>query len=313
MGNVAKGSLISMLVGVASKATRRKALRARHARPVQPNHRVELNYASDLLAVVKHCRRSGDDVAAGLRVHWDEVVPTRDGLPAKDGPPPPLGAPLPVPSLDLLLEQAARHFGNIEAVAERLAKLAAQRALGAVDEALAASILRSVGVDIGPYLSHDKEIGRAVHAATRANVELIKSIPPQYLDGIRETVEKAFAAGERFESVAKRIAHIGDVTESRAKFIARDQASKMNSAFNEVRQTAIGIVRYTWSTSHDERVRRSHAALDGTTQEWKLPPVVDGEAVNPGEAINCRCVAIPVIDLSEHIDGPGESEERQAA
>lgn len=309
---MAKGSLISMLVGVASKAIRRKALRARRARPVPPNHRVELNYLADLLTVVKHCRRSGDDVAAGLRVHWDEVVPTRDGLPAKDGPPPPPGAPLSVPSLDVLLEQAARHFGNIESVADRLAKLAAQRALGAVDEALAESIKKAIGVDIAPYLSHDKEIGRAVSAAAKANVELIKTIPPQYLEGIRETVEKAFAAGERFESVAKRIAHVGDVTEERAKIIARDQASKMNAAFNRVRQTSIGIEKYSWSGALDKRERPSHRALEGTVHRWDSPPEVDGERANPGEPILCRCIAAPVIDLGELTDG-GETEERQAA
>lgn len=304
-----------MLVGVASAATRRKAHRARRARPVRANHRVELNYLADILLVVKHCRRAGDDIAAGLRVHWDEVVPTGDRKTTLDAPPPPpLAESLPVPSLNVLLEQAARHFGNIEAVADRIARLAAQRALGAADEELAASILRSVGVDISPYLSHDKEIGRAVHAATKANVDLITSIPSQYLDGVRATVEKAFGAGERFESVAKRIAHIGEVTESRAKLIARDQASKMNAAFNEVRQTSIGISHYEWSTSHDERVRRSHAALDGTKQEWAKPPVVDGEAANPGQPVRCRCVAIPVIDLGEQADG-GEAgtEERQAA
>lgn len=299
-----------MLVGIASKATRRKAHRARRARAVRPNHRVELNYLADLLVLVEHCRRAGADVAAGLRVHWDEVVPTGDRLPARDAPPP--GAPLPVPSLNVLLEQAARHFGNIDAVAERLAKLAAQRALGAVDEALAASISKAIGVDIGPYLKHDKEIGRAVHAATKANVELIKSIPPQYLDGIRETVEKAFAAGERFESVAKRIAHVGDVTETRAKVIARDQASKMNAAFNRVRQTSIGIEKYRWSGALDQRERPSHRAMEGTEHRWDSPPEVDGERANPGEPVMCRCVGEPVIDLGEQTDG-GETEERQAA
>lgn len=302
-------SLISMLVRAAPLAIRRKAHRARRARPVRPNHRVELNYLADLLVVVEHCRRAGADVAAGLRVHWDEVVPTRDSLPGRDAPPPPpLDAP--VPSLDVLLEQAARRFGNIEAVADRLAKLAAQRALGAVDQDLAASILRAVGVDIAGHLPRDKEIGRAVHAATQANIDLIKSIPSQYLEGVRSTVEKAFAAGERFESVAKRIVHVGDVTVSRAKVIARDQASKMNAAFNEVRQTYVGITKYTWSTSNDERVRASHRALNGTTQEWAKPPLYG--SLHPGEDILCRCLAVPVIDLADHTDG-GETEERQAA
>lgn len=279
-----------------------------------PNHRVELNYLADLLVVVEACRRAGAEVEAGLKVHWAEFVPATDARKVGDAPPPPPGAPAEAPGLDVLLEQAARRFGNIEAVADRLAKLAAQRALGAVDEALAESILKAIGVDISSYLAPDSEIRAALTEAIEANVALIKSIPAQYLGSIRETVEKAFAAGERFESVAERIAHIGDVTESRAKLIARDQISKQTAAFNEVRQTSVGITHYVWSTSHDERVRASHSALNGFTFAWKNPPQVDGEAANPGEPVNCRCVGLPVIDLREQA-GPGETapEERQAA
>lgn len=298
-------SLIAALVASAPESIRRKAARARRMRPVRPNHRAELNYLADLLVVVEQCRRAGEEVAAGLAVHWDELVPAADARRGRDSV-----APVP-PGLDVLLQQAARRFGGIELVAQRLAKLAAQRTLGTVDEALAENILRAVGVDISSYLAPDTEIGAALKAATSANVDLIKSIPSQFLDGVRETVEKAFAAGERFESVAKRIAHVGDVTESRAKLIARDQVSKMNASFNEVRQTSVGITRYVWSTSHDERVRPSHARLNGETFAWKDPPEVDGERVHPGEAVNCRCVGLPVIDLAEQApEGEGE---RQAA
>jgi SPP1 gp7 family putative phage head morphogenesis protein len=321
--------LIQSLVRSAPESIRRKAHRARRARAVVPNHRVELNYLADLLLIVEACRRAGAEVEAGLRVHWDEFVPL--GIDARaldiletyllnvliprsvvDAPPPPPGAPSEAPGLDVLLEQAARRFGNIDAVAERLAKLAAQRALGAVDEALAESLQKAVGVDISSYLGPDSDIRAALADAVEANVVLIKSIPTQYLDDIRATVSKAFARGERFESVAKLIAHVGDVTESRAALIARDQISKMNASFNEVRQASVGITHYVWSTSRDERVRPSHRALNGETFAWAKPPEVDGEHVNPGEAINCRCVALPVIDMGEQTGG-GETEERQAA
>jgi len=310
-GDVAQ-SLIAALVAAAPESIRRKAKRARRARPVRPNHRAELNYLGDLLAIVEQCRRAGEDVAAGLRVHWDESLPAADRKRAADAPPPPPGAPLPdAPGLNVLLEQAARRFGNIEGVADRLAKLAAARTLGAVDETLAENILRAVGVDISSYLAVDTEIGAALAEAVRDNVALIKSIPSQYLDGIRDTVNKAFAAGERFESVAKRIEHVGDVTVTRAKVIARDQTAKLTSRFNEIRQTSVGITRYVWSTSHDERVRPSHAALNGETFAWKNPPAVDGEAVHPGMAILCRCVSLPVVDLDE--DTGGGEQEREAA
>lgn len=291
-------------------------------RPVVANHRVELNYLADLMVVVEACRRAGEEVGAGLKVHWDESSPATDARRrGADAPPPPPGAPLPdAPSLNVLLEQAARRFGNIDAVAERLANLAAQRALGAVDEALAENILKAVGVDISSYVGPNaaptpedlRKIRAAMAEAVESNVALIKSIPEQYLASIRETVNRAFVAGERFESVAERIQHVGDVTETRARTIARDQVSKMNASFNEARQVSVGITHYTWSTSHDERVRPSHAELNGKDFAWKDPPEVEGERVHPGEAILCRCVAIPVLNVAEE-PGGGEAEERQAA
>jgi uncharacterized protein with gpF-like domain len=53
-------------------------------------------------------------------------------------------------------------------------------------------------------------------------------------------------------------------------------------------------------------VRESHADMEGQMCDWDDPPEVDGEKVHPGEAINCRCVAIPVVDM-EAIDIAAES------
>lgn len=80
---------------------------------------------------------------------------------------------------------------------------------------------------------------------------------------------------------------------SRAKLIARDQTSKMNGAFNQARQTSLGIDRYVWQTSGDERVREEHQANDGQVFSWNDPPATG----HPGEDINCRCVAVPYFDL----------------
>lgn len=81
--------------------------------------------------------------------------------------------------------------------------------------------------------------------------------------------------------------------ENRARLIARDQVSKANSSLNMVRQQQAGLKEYVWSTSGDERVRPSHRANDGKTFKWKNPP---SETGNPGDDIQCRCVAIGVIE-----------------
>ena len=85
-------------------------------------------------------------------------------------------------------------------------------------------------------------------------------------------------------------------TKRRAALIARDQVTSLNAELTRIRQQQVGIEQYTWSTVKDERVRKSHRALEGTTQRWDKPPIVDGEPAHPGQPINCRCQAIPDVD-----------------
>lgn len=306
---MARGLLYTLLT-IHPRSIRAKAARARRIRPVRPSRATELRYLFALRQVVEQCRRAGDDIAAGMRAHWPLPGAT-DALPAQDAPPPPPGAPAPAPGLNTLLEHAARRFGGIEHQAETMAKLAAQRVLGDVDEKLAENILRVVGVDISSYLGPDHEIAVALREAVNANVALIKSIPAEYLEKVGAAVNKSWASGQRWESLQAEIQRIGQVTERRAALIARDQVSKMNASFNEVRQTSVGIKEYDWSTVPDERRRPSHAAMQGTRQRWDAPPLVDGEHVHPGEAIRCRCAAIPRIDFSEL--APEGEQQREAA
>lgn len=252
-------------------------------RAVRPSLKAQVWYRGRLLAIVGLLRKAGDDIAAGLRPYWPAVHDER------------------APGLGALLEAAAARFGNIGAVADRLAALAVRVNLGEVDDRLKASIKASIGVDIGPVLTDHGPISAAMRDATKANAELITSIPAQYLDRVRDAVSEAFASGKRWESIVEEIRHVGDVTESRAKLIARDQTSKLNSDFNRVRQTGLGIERYTWSGALDLRERPSHRAMEGSVQRWDAAPDVDGERVHPGQAIQCRCIAAPLIDL----DGAG--------
>ena len=92
--------------------------------------------------------------------------------------------------------------------------------------------------------------------------------------------------------MVQQIKDIGKTTEKRAIFIARDQSSKLNAALTQARHEDVGITKYTWSTSGDERVRESHAEKDGQVFEYANPPADTG---HPGHDFNCRCVQIPYL------------------
>ena len=101
----------------------------------------------------------------------------------------------------------------------------------------------------------------------------------------------------------------GDVSESRASLIAVDQTLKLNSALTEDRHKSVGIDRYEWSTSGDERVREMHAELDGHQFSYDDPPVTneEGDTNNPGFDYRCRCLAIGLLSDEENaaIDDDG--------
>lgn len=139
----------------------------------------------------------------------------------------------------------------------------------------------------------------------KSNIARIISLVGQELDTIGEVLEGA--EGLSVKALQERIEERLDVTRSKAELLARDQTLKLNSQINRERQTAAGISEFIWTTSGDERVRESHAELDGQRFSWDDLPEVDGEKVAPGEQFQCRCVADPVLPELE--DEPNETEE----
>jgi SPP1 gp7 family putative phage head morphogenesis protein len=157
----------------------------------------------------------------------------------------------------------------------------------------AQEIERILGIDVS---NESPELSALIEAWQRDNVALIRSIGEELHEDVREVVAEAAARGTRVETLATRLLERYDVTESRARLIARDQIAKGNAALNQARMGAAGITEYVWSTSRDERVRDSHKELEGRVFRFSAPPLVaPGRRCNPGEDYQCRCVAIPVL------------------
>lgn len=153
---------------------------------------------------------------------------------------------------------------------------------------------RQVKAGLGVELGQLPEPGLAgrIEQFTSENVALIKSLPQKYFDDIEKLLTRGVADGRRAEDLAREMTERFGVAESQAKLIARDQVGKLFGDLQMVRQQALGIEKYDWQTSGDERVREEHAQRNGRRFRWDDPP----EDGHPGEAINCRCSALPVFD-----------------
>lgn len=152
---------------------------------------------------------------------------------------------------------------------------------------------RVLGVD---PMQNDRGIQEFLLARAKENAQLISNIPQKQVAQIESGLLNAVSSGLRVEEISKFIDDKFEDMASNASTIARTETGKIVSSLTEYRQRSLGVDQYRWATVGDDRVRPSHRALDGQIFSWDDPPVVDGEAVNPGQAINCRCLALPVIE-----------------
>jgi SPP1 gp7 family putative phage head morphogenesis protein len=151
----------------------------------------------------------------------------------------------------------------------------------------------AIGINLNNVLQAEG-LEDIMYATTRENVALIKTIPEEYFKRIESIVFSGTVQGRNATSMIQQITKIGFSTEKRAKLIARDQTSKLNSALNQQRSQNLGVEEYVWRTAGDERVRDSHASKNGKVFRWDDPPKDTG---HPGQDIQCRCVAQAIIKI----------------
>jgi SPP1 gp7 family putative phage head morphogenesis protein len=152
----------------------------------------------------------------------------------------------------------------------------------------------------------DEAFAKLMDNSITEATSLIRSIPKKYMG----EVEKALLTYEKQQplpegrSLWEQIQHTGGVTRWRAQFLARDQTSKLNAAVTQFQYEQAGIKEYIWRTAGDSRVvgnpsgkypqgsklHHDHYHRDGKVYKWSAP------GPKPGEEINCRCVALPVLD-----------------
>lgn len=148
----------------------------------------------------------------------------------------------------------------------------------------------ALAVDI---MMRDTGINVAVAGFISQNTALIRTLGDKHLSSIGQAVYIGWRQGQSAAEIGKKIEKITGTTRNHAKFIARDQISKLNGQVTGIRQQQLGIKRYRWRTSMDERVRDTHALKEGKIFRWDRPPSDTG---HPGEDYNCRCYAEAVME-----------------
>jgi len=170
------------------------------------------------------------------------------------------------------------------------------------------SVRQAFGVDI---LAAEPALNGLVAEWSARNASLITSIRDTLLDQVAEVTREAFGAGLSTEQTKTRIAERFEVSESRAKLIARDQIATLNGQMTQARNEKLGISQYEWATAGDERVRETHTPLNGKicrwddntvyrdqgSDEWRPRSEIGAVELHPGEDIQCRCTSFAIVEI----------------
>lgn len=140
-------------------------------------------------------------------------------------------------------------------------------------------------------------------AVVQTNVELIRSIPEQYLKDVKVAVyTNLTTGGGDMESLRQNIQRIYGITDRRAAFIARDQTNKAHAVYEEARRTELGIEEAEWqhSGAGQEKYKRiTHVKAGRLRTRYKIKDgwidPEDGKPTWPGHKPNCRCTSRTVI------------------
>ncbi|MNN32792.1 Phage Mu protein F like protein [compost metagenome] len=176
--------------------------------------------------------------------------------------------------------------------------------------AVESSIAKALSVDFATIID-GTDVGAVLDQALVENVNLIKSISTEHFGKVSKAVLDNYRGIPQPEGVSltQRLQDIGGITKKRAKFIARDQTSKLTGDLNQSRQQDNGIDEYIWRTAKDRRVvgtpgglypkgtkgHGNHYEREGKTFRWDSPPS-DGHC---GQAYGCRCYAEPKLNLEK--------------
>ena len=141
----------------------------------------------------------------------------------------------------------------------------------------------SLALAVGRVLT-DEEVFAWMRQWRRINIGLIVTIPRQAHSRLLERVTRAMLE-QPFSRYALHevVSRNHRLTEYQARRICRDQVNKGIGQLTEVRQRQMGVSRYRWQSSEDQRVRATHQSNNGRVFSWNAPPATG----HPGWEIQC--------------------------
>lgn len=130
----------------------------------------------------------------------------------------------------------------------------------------------------------------------------IKNWEKDQIVRLRDMVTNIYEDTLDGKALKDRIKDEWNVSENKAKFLARQETSLFLSEFRKEQSLRAGVREYIWMAtggkSGDGRTTDLHKKLHGKRFFYGQPPIADeyGNRHEPGERFGCRCTAKPVLE-----------------
>lgn len=207
----------------------------------------------------------------------------------------------------LVIKRALRSWGDkwvkrFDDISQELGQQFATKAYNATQTSMRAALK-----DAGFTVKFAPTPGsRAAYQATVAEqVNLIKSIPQQYLKDVESKVWQSVMKGSDMHTLSVDLRKTYGVTRERAALISRDQNNKAKAVIEKARRQELGITHAIWQHSAGGKTpRKTHIAMSGKAYliSEGMYDSDAGQYVLPGELINCRCTSRAIIPAFETVE-----------
>lgn len=256
---------------------------SRILKPVHANRGIEIAYRKAMMKLIDEMH---DSTQYWIPAGYKQTPPRVEQL-AQD-------ASTPADKMRTRLNGIAkRWFNKFEEASKKIAETYIKKQFAASNSAFRQALLDqgfAVKFTLTPAMRD------ALNASLNANVALIRSIPVKYFEQVQGAVMRSYSIGADLQQLTKDIKALYPIASDRAVLIARDQSNKANAVVNRTRQLELGITKAKWMHSHAGKVPRpSHVAANGKEFDVSDGMYLDGEWVQPGEAINCRCTSRAIL------------------
>lgn len=258
------------------RAPQKKAI---DLKPVRPNLGVAAAYQRELDTLIAQMQKSLLYwITAAYRANTPELA--QDASPAAT-------------MQQVMIKLGRRWTKAFNKASTEIAARFADKSMGGADANMKA-ILKRAGFTV-PF-KRTAAVNDAYQAVIFENVGLIKSIASDHLSEVQGLVMRSVQAGRDLGPLRDELVKRYDLTKKRAALIARDQNQKATAVMDRARMQALGITKAKWVHSGGGvHPRPSHVHADGEIFEVAKGCLIDGEYIQPGELINCRCIKRAII------------------